>query len=233
MNTIYYRTRDKIENMKTQMMRVLAVLVVSGGTFLAGAGPAICGVTASSLDAPPSKVYIGNAEFRANNSAADGVQARKVNDSDVRSVYQSFTWATDAKLSAVGFMVSPSFSTFVSAPLQYQESQNWTVAIYALKSNSHGGVVSTVKQETFPVKPTDIVPGHYLDMAFSEPVALTQGTTYAINLYPAENKDQRVLFAFSKNKTFLGGSQGPGASTKTVNLQTLPSDLTFYIVTAP
>ncbi|MDR1283932.1 MAG: hypothetical protein LBK99_24410 [Opitutaceae bacterium] len=225
-----------MKNTSFTLPRALAAAVLVNILILAGASrtTAATGVVASSVDAQPGNVYLGNASFLSTGNGSDGVQARKrgADGTDLRGVYQAFTWNTADKLSSVGLLVSPSSTTSVDSSFHYTADQTWTLEILQLRSSVNGTIDGTVLTETVLVETSGIVAGKYLNLAFSTPVTLTTGFTYAINLYPSDTVDQRVLFAIAGSKSALGGGQTLGPSTA-FNFPAATTDLTFYITTTP
>jgi len=213
---------------------IAAIVSALGALFTFGVNAQIL-VTPSSLQSEPSSTYLSNSTFKDNALGNDGQQARRTHSGDVRGVYQAFTWSTDELLTAVGFMVSPSFTTSVDSNFLYTADQIWQLDIIEVKSSTSGSIKSDGQKISlsFTLPASAVIAGQYLDLSFSEPLSLINGSTYVVNLYPTEDKNQRILFASATGKEILGGGQSLGDGATSFNFPAASTDQTFYAAVIP
>ncbi|RRJ94885.1 PEP-CTERM sorting domain-containing protein [Opitutaceae bacterium TAV4] len=144
-------------------------------------------------------------------TTSNGITARYFAADNQRSLDQTFIWNSDLNMSGLGLLVAADQNT-VSGK-RFTTSQSYYLDIQRLDdSNSSRKVEETIITVQFTLT-TDLVrAGHYLYIAFTTPLSLTNGTAYGFNLRPGEIVNANAVSIDLTAVPYADGAGGQGGT---------------------
>ncbi len=147
----------------------------------------------------------------------------KNSPTEIRGVQQSFKWNSNAIFTGMGFLVSR-YGT------SYAKDQSFVIDIQELKSEKEPSAVRLFKSFSVIIPATAVKGDFYLKFLFDEPLLLSNGKFYGINIYPATASDQHIYFERS-NSPYLGqGGQSLGGRAISFDNGAMGFDMNFFLL---
>ncbi|MDR1280504.1 MAG: hypothetical protein LBK99_06745 [Opitutaceae bacterium] len=146
---------------------------------------------------------------------SQGVTARYFASNNQRSLDQTFVWNSDLNMSGLGLLVATDQNA--ASGKNFTKSQSYYLDIQNLdNTNDSRTVQGTVITVQFTLT-TDLVrAGHYLYIAFTTPLSLTNGAAYGFNFRAAEEVNNNAVSIDQSAVAYADGAGGQGGTVSII-----------------